>query len=275
MAVSLSPSCELRLGTQGWNYPDWVGSFYPLGTRAQEFLALYASVFDTVEIDSTFYGAPRPTTVQAWAESTPPGFQFAAKLPQRITHELALRDAQAELAAFLSVMDRLGDRLGPLLIQLPPQLHRDEQTWQDLRAFLAELPSGYQWAVEFRHRSWLADEVLELLHERGVAFTAIDLVSMPRRVEATAPFAYVRWLGDRRRIERYDRIQLDRDQETAEWAAALHNLAHQVGRIYGYYNNHYAGHSPASVNQLRQRLDLAPLPLPQPRRSRPEQEPLL
>ena len=272
MAARLDPACTLRLGTQGWNYPDWVGSFYPPGTKSAEMLALFASVFDTVEIDSTFYGAPRPRAVQGWAESTPPGFQFAAKVPQRITHELGLRDAEAELAEFLFSIELLGDKLGPLLIQMPPQFHRDEQTWEAARGFLGALPAGFQWAMEFRHRSWLAPEVLDLLRERGVAWTSIDLRYMPRRVEATAPFAYVRWLGDRRAIERYDQVQIDREQATDEWADALEALSQQVLRIYAYYNNHYAGHSPGSVNLLRARLGLPPLLRPRPAT---HQEPLL
>ena len=255
-------SCTLRLGTQGWSYADWVGSFYPAQARPADYLRLYASVFDTVEIDSTFYGSPRPSTVRSWADSTPAGFQFAAKVPQRITHELGLRDADAELAQFLLALEELGDKLGPLLIQMPPQFHRDAETWQAVRAFLTALPAGYQWAMEFRHRSWLTSDLLDFLRDHGVAWTCIDLVYMPRLVESTADFAYVRWLGDRRTIERYDRLQIDRDQATEEWADSLRSLSRHVARIYGYYNNHYAGHSPASVNQLRARLGLPPLQRP-------------
>lgn len=275
MTTRLDPSCALYLGTQGWNYPDWAGSFYPPGTRSAEMLRLFAGVFDTVEIDSTFYGTPRPSAVRLWAESTPAGFQFAAKVPQRITHELGLRDAETELAQFLFAIDQLGDKLGPLLIQMPPQFHRDEETWAAVRAFLARLPGGHQWAMEFRHRSWLEPDVLDLLRARGVAWTCIDLAYMPRQVEVTAPFAYVRWLGDRREIERYDQLQIDREQVTAEWAAALETISRQVSRIYGYYNNHYAGHSPASVNLLRARLGLPPLPRPRLPPGVPIQEPLL
>jgi uncharacterized protein YecE (DUF72 family) len=262
MADAVDAIPALYIGTQGWNYPDWVGTFYPPGTKPKEMLRLFSGALDTVEIDSTFYGTPRPSAVQGWAESTPPGFRFAAKLPRQITHEAMLRDADADLAAFLRVMDGLGDKLGPLLIQLPPQFHRDEQTWADVRAFLAALPGGYQWAIEFRHRSWLGDETLDLLRERGVAWTCIDLEYMPRVVAATADFAYVRWLGDRRQIERYNRIQIDRSREADEWAEALVGLARHVRRIYGYFNNHYAGHSPASINLLRARLGLPPVPRP-------------
>ncbi len=275
MTVSLDSSCTLRLGTQGWSYADWVGNFYPADSKASDYLRRYSSVFDTVEIDSTFYGSPRPSVVRGWAESTPPHFQFAAKLPQRITHELGLRDADAELAQFLVAMDGLQEKLGPLLIQMPPQFHRDAETWTALRAFVAGLPRGYQWAIEFRHRSWLAPDVVDLLRQAEVAWTCIDLVYMPRQIECTAGFAYVRWLGDRREIERYDRLQIDREQETNEWADALVGISRQVARIYGYYNNHYAGHSPASVNWLRARLGLPPIPAPEAPPGTLIQKPLL
>jgi uncharacterized protein YecE (DUF72 family) len=262
MSPLLHPACTLRLGTQGWSYADWLGSFYPSEAKAADYLELYSSVFDTVEIDSTFYGAPRPSSVQAWAEHTPPHFEFAAKLPQRITHELALLNADAELGQFLHALEPLGEKLGPLLIQMPPQFHRDADTWAAVRAFLAALPGGYKWAMEFRHRSWLQSDVLEELRAHKVAWTCIDLTYMPRLIDWTADFAYVRWLGDRRAIERYDRPQIERDVETEEWADALAGLSRHVSRIYGYYNNHYAGHSPASVNQLRAQLNLPPLEPP-------------
>ena len=111
---------DIRLGTQGWSYADWVGVFYPPQTKPSDYLRFYSQVFDTVELDTTFYSTPRPALVRSWAETTPDGFLFTAKLPQAITHEKHLKDCERELDAFVSAMRLLGPKLGALHIQLPP-----------------------------------------------------------------------------------------------------------------------------------------------------------
>src|ERR1019366_6104721 len=105
---------ELRLGCQGWHYKDWVGGFYPPGTPPSAYLAFYARIFDTVELDTTFYGPPRRETVRLWDEMTPDGFQFAAKMPKAITHDKRLAEAEADLVEFLTAMQGLGSTLGPI-----------------------------------------------------------------------------------------------------------------------------------------------------------------
>jgi uncharacterized protein YecE (DUF72 family) len=245
---------DIRLGTQGWSYTDWVGVFYPPGIKPDQYLRFYSQVFDTVELDTTFYSTPRPGIVKSWAENTPEDFLFTAKLPQAITHEKHLKDCERELDDFVSTMRLLGPRLGALHIQLPPDFRYEEIA--NLQAFLPLLPRDVSFAIEFRHRSWLRDDVLDLLREYNVALCAIDLYYMPRLSHITADFAYVRWLGDRRQISRFDRIQIDRGQQMATWSATIQEMAHSVRRIMGFYNNHYAGHSPASVNQMKALLGL-------------------
>src|SRR5262245_3887869 len=105
---------EIRIGTMGWSYPGWVGPFYPAGSRPADFLAEYAHVFDCVELDTTFYGAPKPAIVRGWAANTPDHFRFSAKLPRQITHDRHLHDAEADLHAFLGSIAPLGDKLGPI-----------------------------------------------------------------------------------------------------------------------------------------------------------------
>ena len=245
---------EIRLGTQGWSYSDWVGAFYPPQSKPTDYLRFYSQVFDTVELDTTFYSTPRPDLVRSWAENTPDSFLFTAKLPQVITHEKHLKDCARQLDSFVSAMRLLGPKLGALLIQCPPDFHYEEVA--ALQAFLPLLPRDVSFAIEFRHRSWLRDDVLDLLRLHNVAWCVIDLYYMPRVPHLTADFSYVRWLGDRRQIAQFDRIQIDRSQQTEKWAGVLQDMASRVRRIYGFYNNHYAGHSPASVNQIKGLLGL-------------------
>lgn len=253
---------EIRLGAQSWSYPDWVGPFYPAGARQGDFLRHYARVFDTVELDSTFYGTPRPSQVQSWAANTPPDFVFSAKLPRTITHERRLVDCAEELARFLDVIGQLG----PLLIQLPPDFRSEERP--ALEDFLALLPADHRFAAEFRHRSWLSPETYALLADHGVAWAIVDLPYLPRTPSITAPFTYLRWLGDWGKLTRFDAVQIDRDARDDEWADVLRDLSGRVDQIYGYFNNYYAGHAPASVRAMHQRLGLPvrePPPPEQPR----------
>ena len=245
---------EIRLGTQGFSYSDWVGVFYPPESKPADYLRFYSQVFDTVELDTTFYSTPRPGLVRSWAENTPDGFLFTAKLPQSITHEKHLAHCQSELAAFVDAMRLLGPKLGALHIQCPPDFHYEELP--ALQEFLPLLPGDVSFAIEFRHRSWLREDVLDLLRQYNVAFCAIDLYYMPRVPHVTADFAYVRWLGDRRQISQFDRIQIDRSEQMETWSGILQEIAPRVRRIYGFYNNHYAGHSPASVGQMKSLLSL-------------------
>jgi uncharacterized protein YecE (DUF72 family) len=245
---------EIYLGTQGWSYKDWVGSFYPPGTRDGEFLARYAEIFDAVELDTTFYGSPLPARVDKWRESTPEGFQFTAKMPRTITHDRHLVDAEDDLSEFLSSIGRLGDKLGAVLIQLPPDFKADERP--ALEFFLKLLPHDIHFAAEFRHRSWLNDDTYELLRRSNVAWTMIDLRYMPIVHEVTASFTYVRWLGDRRQIQRVHETQIDRTEQLTSWAEKLDQVARRVERMYGFVNNHYSGHSPEDVRFLRRQLGL-------------------
>lgn len=249
-------AAEFLLGTQGWSYPDWVGPFYPPGTRQPDFLPVYARAFRTVELDTTFYASPSPKTVEGWRRRSPDGFEFAAKLPQLITHEKRLRGAEGELTRFVEVMDLLGDKLGPLLAQLPPDFRYGEAEWEALNEFVEQLAPWRRWAIEFRHRSWAREDVLELLSERRVTWCINDLPYLPKRVEVTGDFAYLRWLGDHRKIEQFGTTQIDRSADYDFWAETLRELSGRVTRVYGYFNNHYAGHSPASVRELQRRLGL-------------------
>ena len=253
----------IRIGTQGWNYDAWVGPFYPAGTRAADFLTVYARAFDTVEVDSTFYAIPAVKTVRGWAERTPPGFKFALKLPQEITHERRLRDSRDVAALFFDRVRELGPKLGPILIQLGPDFAPVELP--AVAAFLSLLPRDLQVAVEFRQRGWIHEGIIALLAEHNVSVALTDARWIPRKTmlrlaeHPTSDFAYVRWMGTNRDIVDYSRIQHDRTRELELWSAAINVLRHRLTAVYGYVNNHFAGHSPASARQLQQLLGQKPV----------------
>jgi uncharacterized protein YecE (DUF72 family) len=245
----------IRIGTQGWSYPDWVGVFYPPGVGQEHFLPFYARVFDTVELDTTFYHSPRPALVRSWARAAPAGFRFAAKFPRAITHEAGLAGVREEADRFVAAMAGLGERLGPLLLQLPASFRAEQRPV--LEDFLAALPRGFRYAVELRHASWQGPATAELLARQGAAWAWVEWLHLPRIIEVTSDFLYLRWMGDRRAIERFDRVQIPRDAEHEAWERDLRPALPRVREVYGYFNNHWAGHSPASANDMKRRLGLA------------------
>lgn len=252
-------AAQLYLGTQGWTYPSWVGPFYAPGTKSTGYLPHYATQFNTVELDTTFYAIPRLTTVEGWRAKTPAGFQFAAKFPQVITHEKGLVNCREETTAFLNAMVALDDKLGPLLLQMPPSWGAGGM--DALTTFLAELPAGgIRYALEVRHKSWLAEDtfnrLLDLLRQHGVALCLVQHAWMPAVDEVTAAFAYIRWLGRREDIpdDDFSHVRINRDVQLDRWAGQISAYLRNDVTVYGYFNNHYQGHSPASVRAMQLRL---------------------
>ena len=252
-------SPRIHLGTQGWSYPDWIGSFYPPGARQEHYLPFYASVFDTVELDTTFYHPPRPSVVRSWERHTPEGFRFAAKLPRAITHEAGLSGVEEAVDSFARTLEPLGEKLGPLLAQLPAEFVRDPHNARSLEQFLAGAPRQVRIAVEFRHASWHGPETMETLANHRAAFAWTEWRELPRLTDVTSEFLYLRWLGDRREIASYDRVVIDRTNEFNAWEADLRRALPRVREVFGYFNNHWAGHSPASANAMKRRLGLVPI----------------
>jgi|SRR5579872_514182 len=260
----------IRLGTSAFTAAGWEGSFYPAGMKPADYLSHYATRFDSVELDNTFYRAPSRSVVEGWARKTPDGFVFAAKIPQVITHEKLLVDCDAEFAQFIETMDLLGTKLGPLLFQFS-YFNRSvfpgvNDFMARLRPFLKKLPRDHKFAVEIRNKSWLVPQFTEALRESGVALALIDQSWMPRPAQwfekidpITADFTYVRWLGDRKGIEEqtkvWDKLIVDRHIELSEWAEILEKVYKRKVPIYAYANNHYAGYGPATVEMVRNLLN--------------------
>lgn len=243
------PEPGLYLGTSGWSYADWEGSVYLPGTAPAARLAEYVKHFTTVEIDSTFYGTPRVTTVERWRNAAPRGFLYAAKFPQEVTHERNLVGSRAEAEIFVHRMAELGDKIGPLLLQLPPSF--GVEGMGVLEDFLKGLPGGFRYAVEVRHRSWLGSDLPEMLRERGVALTLIDYPRMPRMREATTDFVYIRWLGNRREFPGgHTHLKKDRDDDLLWWSDLVDRFLQDGRTVFAYANNHYQNHSPSTLERF-------------------------
>jgi uncharacterized protein YecE (DUF72 family) len=177
------------VGTSGFSYPEWKPSFYPEKLPAEEFLEYYASRFTTVEIDRTFYRMPNAKTIDAWNAATPEGFRFAIKASQKITHREKLAVPSEALSYLVRIVGGLGDRLGAVLFQLPPYLRFDLER---LEKFLEELPGGFPSAFEFRHASWLVDEVYDRLRRRGAGLVINDDDDHTTPLVVTARLSYLR-----------------------------------------------------------------------------------
>lgn len=238
---------KLRFGCSGWDYQEWVGPFYKSATESK--LAAYSRVFDTAEINSTFYRMPEKGMVIGWARYTHDEFRFAAKVPQTVTHD-RLCDvglgADKDLLTYCEIMRPLLDagKLGPLLLQLPPRLRFDPEK---LRTFFAVLPPEFTWALEPRNKSWMVEEAFELLAAHDVAYTIVDEPLLPPTLRVTAKTAYVRWHGhgkDPWYDYRYS------DEELKAWVPKVQEVAAKAHDVYGFWNNHYHGYAPENALQV-------------------------
>ena len=242
---------KLRFGCSGWDYQEWVGPFYRSTTESK--LAAYSRVFDTAEINSTFYRVPEKGMVLGWARYTHDEFRFAAKVPQTVTHDrlcdVAL-GADKELLAYCEIMRPLLDagKLGPLLLQLPPRLRFNESK---LREFFAILPPEFTWALEPRNKAWMVEEAFDLLAAHNLAYTIVDEPLLPPTLRVTAKTAYVRWHGhgkDPWYDYRYS------DEELKVWVPKVQEVAARADEVFGFWNNHYHGYAPENCLQVLEML---------------------
>ena len=239
-----------RVGCSGWSYDDWRGVVYPAEAKTSEWFGLYAQLFDTVEINNTFYRLPQPSTMESWAAQAPPGFTYALKLGQFGSHRKKLLDPASWLGNHIDRVDRLGAHLGPNLIQLPPRWKRNAHRLDD---FLAAAPNHIKWAVEFRDASWLHDDVFHVLERHGAALCVHDLLSGHPWIRTT-DWTYVRFHGpnalEHRYVGRYGEAGL---QPAADRLAAW--LADGVD-VYAYFNNDTNGDAVRDATWLRDHLNV-------------------
>lgn len=232
------------VGTSGYSYPEWKGSFYPETLPASRMLPYYAARLPTVEINASFYRMPTAKAIEGWDRATPGDFRVTLKAPKRITHDARLRDCGELVTQFLDVSARLGPKLGALLFQLPPTLRRDVAR---LEAFLETLPPRVPAAFEFRHASWFDEAVYARLRDRDVALCVADSEGFSTPVEITAPHAYFRL-----RDEGYTPDDLDR------WAETIRVRTAGCRDVYVYFKHEAAGTGPAFAAHLIARLAPAP-----------------
>lgn len=229
---------RVLVGTSGYSYKEWKGSFYPQDLSPKDMLRFYGERFRTVEINNTFYRMPSRKVLAAWSEQVPEDFSFVLKASRKITHFRRLKGAGEELEYLLGAAATLGERLGPLLFQLPPNFPQDLER---LSGFLDLLPRGTRAALEFRHPSWWEDEVFELLRAHGVALVTADTEEGEGRIVATAGYGYLRL----RRVA-YDEARL------ARWAEGV--AAQPWERAYVFFKHEDEGTGPRLARRFEQLL---------------------
>lgn len=248
---------KLRIGCSGWSYKDWDGQFYPKGLPAKDYLKFYSSVFDCVEIDSSFYRIPNQGMITQWKINTPSSFTLSPKLPKKITHDNKLENSESTLLYFYSVLSKLGPKLGPIAIQLPPSVKASTHL-EVMKKFVSQLSTDFRHAVEFRHKSWFTPEVYALLRKNNIAMVWSFNQYLETPPEPTADFMYLRMMGDRE-ITEFSGIQRDRSAELKKWASIVEEKASKFEDGYIFFNNHFAGFSPESANEFRRLLGLMEL----------------
>ena len=229
------------VGTSGYNYPEWKGSFYPASLPAARMLPYYAERFSTVEINYTFYRMPTEKIVLGWQAATPERFTLTLKAPKRITHDARLRQARDTLRQFLQVASTLGPKLGALLFQLPPNLRKDANL---LRTFLEDLPPGVRAAFEFRHPSWFDEEIYGALRARNLALCIADSEKLTTPLVVTADYGYFRL-----RDEGYTR------EHIANWAGVVRERAAAGRDVFVYFKHEEEGKGPEFARMLLAHLE--------------------
>ena len=249
---------DLVIGTSGWSYNEWAGVFYP--TSSTNKLSFYSKIYSTAEVDSSFYAFPSKGLVLGWARYTPENFVFSVKLPQLLTHEKKLdvgKGVESDLMRFLGLLKPLiaSGKLGPVLVQLPPSFSY-QSDFEKLQVFLGMAPEDVKFAVEFRHPSWLREDVWSLLRERNVANVIVDEPLLPPDTVTTADFAFIRWHGRGLRPwynYRYSEKELD------SWVPKVKEVAARVKKTYGYFNNHFKGFAVENSLKLMEKLGISSL----------------
>lgn len=237
----------IRIGTSGWEYPHWVGSFYPRDLARDRRLEFYADRFDTVELNNSFYRLPDADVFSRWAQRVPEQFAFAVKASRYLTHLRRLREPDEPLQRLWSRADRLGTHLGPMLYQMPP---RWRPNYDRLAGFLASVPHGRPQAIEIRDRRWYGARLTGMLAHAGVAMCIHDMPESRPAPERVGPFAYVRFHGAG---ERYGGAYSA--QRLTAWAGRMAAWSEQGWPVWAYFNNDIGGHAIRDAERLRSLLE--------------------
>lgn len=255
---------KVLIGTSGWSYDEWIGPFYPKSLIRKDFLMYYSTIFYTNEINTTFYNIPSRWVVESWAKRTPSDFLFSAKIPQIITHDnkLDIDNCLNDLNYFLEAMNPLIEsrKLLAFLIQLPPSFQKAKY-FSNLREFIANWPrdreqEGYQLVVEFRHKSWMDDEVFNYLKTNSLSYCAVIEPLLPPRMDVTNPeLAYIRFHGYGKKIW-FD--YFFEEEEIKKWAISVQEVIEKSNRVGIYFNNHFSGYAAKNSLMMMKELDVKP-----------------
>jgi len=232
-----------HIGTSGWHYEHWRDRFYPEKLSKDEWLKFYAGHFATVELNNSFYRLPSESAFATWHDSSPANFTFAVKVSRFITHIKRLKNTEEAVERFITRAKILGEKLGPLLYQLPPNMHRNDEV---LESFLSALPRGMKHVFEFRHQSWLEEKVFEILHKYNTGFCVFDMPSISCPLVATADFSYIRFHGSSALYS-----SCYSDEELADWAKRLADLTANLKAVYIYFNNDAEAFAVRNAKTLR------------------------
>ena len=239
------PTGRFFLGTSGFAYKEWIGPFYPPGTKSAAMLGYYAGRFNSVEVNYTFRRSPTAAMMETWSGATPEGFVFALKANQGITHFARLKDTSERLASFLEAVAPLGPRLGPVLFQCPPNLKYDADVLDGFLADLAAAPGSHRYAMEFRHPSFDTDEVRVRLAAAGVALCVADTEEAPAAFRRTGDFAYVRLRGT------------GYDEKTLEgWGSSFRSILGDGTDVYCYLKHEESATSPRDAAILKRMAEV-------------------
>lgn len=233
----------VNIGTSGWHYKHWIGPFYPPDIRPVGMLRWYAERFDTVEINNSFYRLPAASAFETWCRETTSDFCFAVKASRYITHNRKLNDPVSANEKFISLAEKLGSRLGPILFQLPPSWKVNAER---LSHFLAGLPCTHRYVFEFRNPTWNVPRIYETLRKHNAAFCIYELAGFQSPIEITADFAYVRLHGPG------NKYQGDYSEKTLRsWAKRIENWRKELKHIFVYFDNDQAGFAPKNALELK------------------------
>ena len=246
------PGKSVRLGCSGWSYKKWSGKFYPADAKNSDMLKMYTQTFNTVEVDSTFYGMPSRNTVEKWFESTSPDFRFCLKLDRQITHIRMLQHCEPELENFLDRVKGLKEKLGPVLIQLPPFFKYDLER---LESFIEKLPGELGFVFEFREDSWFNRETEVLLRKNHIAAAWSDSPFTEKVLWNTGNFLYLRLVGDRTIDDQsFGTVVRQKNEEIKKWGELIRDSETRTAYIFA--NNHYEGFSPHTASRFAEALNL-------------------
>lgn len=241
---------EVRIGTSGWHYKHWVGTFYPPRTSATAMLPYYVERFNTVELNNSFYHLPKESALHSWRESTPDDFCFAVKGSRFLTHMKKLKDPEPGIAKFMGAIEVLGKKLGPILFQLPPNW---ELNLERLEHFLHALPSHHHYAFEFRNPTWDVQPVYQLLEVHNAAYCIFDLAGYQSPLKLTADFSYIRLHGPGGKYQgSYS------DQALARWARQILEWRRRLRAAYCYFDNDDSGYAAWNALRLKEFISTAP-----------------